>query len=311
MKKSVKVFAPATVANFIVGYDIIGFALEEPGDIVEVSLNNKDKIEIIDIKSDYSLPFDIEKNTATIPILELLNEHNINIGLDIKIEKGLPIGSGLGSSAASAVAAIYALNLLLDERFSKIQLLKYLQLSEKMVSGSPHADNVAPSLLGGIVIIQNYNPLSVKKLNLDFDYYVSIITPDIAIKTKAARNMLPENVKLKDAVTQWANIAAMISALYEQDDDLLGLSLKDIIIEPVRANLIPYFYDMRDIALKKRAICFGISGSGPSVFFLNRNKAEAEVIIREISEFLYKKNISHKKFVTKINNIGPKVLDIK
>jgi len=310
LKEEVHVFAPATVANVICGYDILGFALEEPGDEVIMRRCDKPGVRIVNIQGDDGrLPWESEKNTVSASVQNYLNLISQNdIGVEIELFKQMPIGSGLGSSAASTVAGLYAINRLLGDPLTPIELLPLAMKGEELACGYPHADNVAPALLGGFTLVRSYDPLDVINLPVPGDLYCSVILPHVDVPTRAAREMIRKQILLKDAVKQWGNIAGLVSGLFMNDYDLIGRSMQDVLIEPTRAILIPEFYEMREIAISSGAISFGISGSGPSVFSFARTREFATEISKKINDHLNAKGIDCNTYVSLINNNGPKEL---
>ncbi|MCB0751719.1 MAG: homoserine kinase, partial [Ignavibacteriae bacterium] len=244
MNKSIEVFAPATISNVGCGFDTIGFAINEPGDIVSLKLRNDKKVIIRKITGDGKvLPYDPKKNTATVGILELLkNYKDKSIGVDVTIKKKMPIGSGLGSSAASSVAAVYGLNKLLGEPFTEMQTLDFAIKGESIASGAIHADNVAPCLFGGFILIRDYNPIDLIKLPVPKNLYCAVVFPHIVIETKKARKLIKKQIPVPKARKHFGNVGALVNALYKNDIDLLGRTIHDEISEPARATLIPDFY---------------------------------------------------------------------
>lgn len=304
----VHVFAPATVANMICGYDILGFAVNEPGDEVIMKRTEELGITILAITGDDGkLPLDPFKNTVSHSAWQLFCDLGLNesFGLSVELHKKMPIGSGLGSSAASTVGGIFALNELLGKPLSKEQLLPYCMEGERLACGSAHADNVAPSLFGGITLIPSHEPLIVRSLPVPEELYVALIYPKVDVPTKEARRLIKDKVSLQKAVKQWGNIASLITAIYENDYDEIGRSMQDEIIEPHRSLLIPFFDEMKKIALENNALTFGISGSGPTVMALTKSKSFAEKIASEINQFLSEKSIEHFSYVSQINKKGP------
>jgi homoserine kinase len=278
----IKVFAPATISNVGCGFDTIGFAIHEPGDIVDLSLRNDGLVKIKKITGDGGvLPYDIKKNTASVGILEMLkNYRDKTIGVNIVIRKKMPIGSGLGSSAASSVAAVYGMNKLLNNYFSDNDILDFAIKGESIASGAIHADNVAPSLFGGFILIRNYNPIDLIKLPVPKNLYCSVLFPHIVIETKKARKLINKQIPLKKARKHFGNIGALVSGLYESDFDKIARSIEDEISEPARATLIPHFYDIKNAALNEGAYGCSISGSGPSIFALSKSKVKAQNIAK-------------------------------
>jgi homoserine kinase len=309
-KNYIKIFSPATIANFTCGFDIFGVALENPGDVVEIEINNNsNEIKILEITGDNGLlPYEIEKNTVTISLLKFLNDFDLKVGLNIKIHKKMPFGSGLGSSAASSVAGVYALNQMLENPLPKDKLLEYVLEGEKKVSGSIHADNVAACLYGGFIIVKQYPKLEIIKLNVKKNYYFSIIHPHIEVKTEDARKILRKDIKLELVTKQWGNIATTVIALQNGDDELLKNSLIDIIIEPVRSIFIPEFTTIKNIAYENGALAASISGSGPSVFSVFNDKSLAEITLNLQAEALKKIGISSDLYISQMNFEGVKVI---
>ena len=306
--EKVHVFAPATVANMICGYDILGFAVDYPGDEVIMKKTEKLGIEILTITGDEGkLPLDVMKNTVSHSAWKLFCDLGLQdfFGLSIELHKKMPIGSGLGSSAASTVAGLFALNELLGKPLSKNDLLPYCMEGERLACGAAHADNVAPSLFGGITLIPSYEPLLVRSLPVPENLYVTLIYSKVEVPTKDARKLIKDKVQLSKAIKQWGNIASLVAALYENDYEEIGRSMQDDIIEPNRSLLIPYFNEMKSISLENKALTFGISGSGPSVMALSKSKLDAENIEQKLNDFLTIKEIEHLSFVSKINQQGP------
>ena len=310
--QSVSVFAPATVANVGCGYDVLGFALEKPGDRVIMHLNNSGQITLDRIEGDQGLlPKDPEKNIVTAVIKYYFDKLNIRQGVSVELYKEMPFGSGLGSSSASAVAGLVAINELMGNPLTREQLLPLAMEGERLACGNAHADNVAPSLLGGLVLIRSYDPLDVVSLPYPDSLHVAVLYPHVEIPTLEARKILKTNVPITDAIKQWGNVAGLVAGFCTGDEQLIGRSLQDYIIEPVRAMLIPDFYQMRTIAMKNNALGFGISGSGPSVFTLCNNPDTASGIIELLKNHLTKEGIDSTGYISAINNQGPVIQQSK
>lgn len=310
MKDSIKVFAPATVANVVCGFDVLGFAVDEPGDEVIMRLSNKPGIVISKITGDQGrLPLDPLKNTVGVSVQHYLDSiGRSDIGLDIELHKKMPIGSGLGSSSASTVAGLFAAKTLLGDQTDSAKLLPFAMKGEEIACGHGHADNVAPALLGGFVLIRSYEPLDVVRLSYPKELHCAIVFPDVDVPTREARQIIRTKIQMKDAVTQWGNIAGLVSGLFMNDIDLIGRSMKDILVEPVRSMLIPDFYKMREMAMEMGAVSFGISGSGPSVFAFTRDEQTARRITQKLQQHLAGIAIGSNAYVSGINDRGPKVL---
>ena len=309
-KESIKVFAPASVSNVGPGFDILGFALNEPGDEIILTKTNNDKIEITKITGDEGkLPFDVEKNTASVAIKSLKDKYQINSGISIEINKKMGLGSGLGSSAASAVGAVFAFNELFNLNLSKDKLLNHALAGEFVASKAIHADNVAPSLFGGFILIRSYEPIDLIKINYPIDLYCTIIYPNIEIKTSEARAILPKVVPLKSLVSQTGNIAALIYGLTLGNYQIISRALKDVIIEPVRSKLITGYDEIKIAALETGAFGCGISGSGPSMFALSNSEEVANKIATETQKVVSSFGLKSVNYISKINEVGPKILD--
>lgn len=306
----VAVFAPATVANVVCAFDVLGFALDEPGDEVVMRKSNTPGVRITTITGDDGrLPREAEKNTVSACVQQFLYSLGRNdLGIEIELHKKMPIGSGLGSSAASTVGGLFAINELLGKPLSVDELLPFAIKGEELACGHGHADNVAPALLGGFTLIRSYEPLDVIKLPIPTKLYCSVIFPHVDVPTRAAREMIRSKVALKDAVTQWGNISGLIAGLFMEDYDLIGRSMTDVLIEPTRSILIPEFDEMRRIAHSLGAISFGISGSGPSVFAFAENKEKAEVITKHLQNHLELNGVGSNGYVSKVNQTGPRII---
>ncbi len=306
----VKVHAPATVANVVCGFDVLGFALHKPGDEVIVRRVDKPGVKLVHVEGDNGLlPREADANTVTVSIINYLNKIAPDIGLEVELYKKMPIGSGLGSSAASTVAGVFAANALIGAPLKKIDLLEYALTGEKIACGSSHADNVAPSLLGGFTLIRSYDPLDVISLPYPDEMVATVVYPHLEIKTKDARRILKHQITLQNAVIQWGNVGGLVSGLFLKDFDLIGRSMQDVIVEPMRSILIPDFYQIKEEVLAAGAVGFGISGSGPSVFALSRNQVTADKVAEIISNSFKEKDIYSNSYVSVINNEGVKILD--
>ncbi len=309
MKKSIRVFSPASVSNVGPGFDLMGFALNGIGDEIEVSLSNKSGIKITKITGDNGkLPYDTEKNTATVAIKSLLAKHKIKVGLEVKISKKMGIGSGLGSSAASAVAGVAAVNELLELNLTRYQLLEHAIEGEMIASGALHADNIAPCLFGGFVLVRGYNPIDIIQIDYPKNLFCTIVYPQIEIKTCEARKILDKKIDLKNAVAQAGNAAGLITGLLTKDFSLISRSIVDWIAEPKRASLIPCYHEVREAALQNGALNCNITGSGPSMFAFSNSKLRAEAIGIAMKKAASKKRLESKIYISKINDKGPVVL---
>ena len=305
--EEIKVFAPATVANLSCGFDVLGCCLDNVGDEMIIKKNDLNQLRITKMEGQ-DLPMEVDQNVAGVAVKAMLEKLQSNEGFDIEIYKKIKAGSGIGSSAASSAGAVFAVNKLLDSPFSSAELLPFAMEGERLASGNAHADNVAPALLGGFTLVKSYEPLEVLSLPSPEELNVVILHPQIEVKTKDSRAIIKRNISLDKAVSQWGNLGALVSALYTNDYDLLGRSLKDDIVEPIRSILIPYFDEIKAISLESGALGFGISGSGPSVYAMCRGQQNAENVKASIAEFMEKQNITYDLHLSKINPEGVKIL---
>ena len=300
--KSVKVHAPGTVANLVCGFDILGLALNDPYDIMELKLLDQPKV-IIHNRDDFQLPTDPEKNVAGVVLLAAIEKSEQNIGFELTIEKRIKPGSGIGSSAASAAGAAVAANHLLGNIFSQDDVIQLAMLGEKLASGVKHADNIAPCILGGVSLIRSIHPLDIISIPSP-DLFVTVVHPQIEVRTSDARQILRQQVLLKDAIRQWGNIAGLVTGFLKNDHALIGRSLEDVIIEPVRSILIPGFDEVKSGCLQAGALGGGISGSGPSIFMLSSDETTAQQIATVMSSVYNKIGIENNTYVTTINKKG-------
>lgn len=303
----IKVLSPATVANLVCGFDILGLALEEPNDLMILRRKDEPGLTIRNL-DDYGLPTDPEKNVAGVALLSLMAAMDDAPGLELSIEKRIKPGSGIGSSAASAAGAVAAANKLLGDPFTPMELVQFAMNGEKLASGVKHADNIAPCLLGGITLIRSIHPLDIVTIEPP-ELFVTIVHPQIEVRTSDARQILKKQILLKDAIRQWGNIAGLVAGLMRGDHELIGRSLEDVIIEPVRSILIPEFNTVKLRAKEAGALGGGISGSGPSIFMLSSSKAIAEAVAAEMNAIYNRVGIDHSTYVTTINRSGVKIID--
>jgi homoserine kinase len=309
MPREVSVFAPATVSNVACGFDVMGFAVHEPGDIATVRKIEKPGVFLKIVGGgDDRLPRESSKNTAGIAVIEFLKKMKVATGIEIELHKKMPMGSGLGSSAASAVAAVYATNILFDNPLSRNELLPFVLEAEKAACGSAHADNAAPSLLGGFVLIRSYNPLDTLSLAVPANLMCTILHPFLEIKTEYARKILSKKILLKDAVTQWGNVGGLVTGLLKNDYDLIGRSLQDVIAEPLRSKLIPGFIEIKKAAMNAGALGCSISGSGPAIFALSKSKSIANNVGQAMKAACDKKDIDNKIYISEVNKEGPRII---
>lgn len=298
----VKIHSPATVANMVCGFDVLGFAVNEPYDEMQIRFSETPGITIIN-DDEYNLPTDPEKNVAGAALIAMMEEIEPGFGFELTIKKNIKPGSGVGSSAASAAGAVVAANRLLNDRFDQETLVRFAMNGEKLASGVKHADNIAPCIYGGVTLIRSIFPLDIIALTAPV-LYVTIVHPQIEVKTSDARSILKHKVLLKDAIKQWGNIAGLVAGLLKSDYELIGRSLEDVIIEPVRSILIPGFDLVKQKSKEAGALGGGISGSGPSIFMLSKDEATAIAVEKEMKLVYENLGLDHHTYVTTMNHSG-------
>lgn len=305
MKPEVTVFAPATVANVACGFDVMGFAIEGLGDEIVARKCDRPGVHISRITGEGGrLPRDPDANTAGVAALALLKKLPAGVGIELEIHKKMPLSSGMGSSAASAVGAVVAINALLGEPFSRRELLPIAMEGEKLASGHAHADNIAPSLLGGIILIRSYEPLDLISLPVPEKLICTLLHPAIEIRTSDTRDLLPEFLPLKDALKQVGNFGALVAGLLTEDYRLIQRSLEDVIAEPRRAGLIPGFPQIKNAALAAGALGTSISGSGPAIFAFSTSRQTAADIGAAMQQVCQKEGVDSTVYITPINRQG-------
>lgn len=307
LRNPITVLSPATVANIVCGFDVLGLALNEPCDKLVMRLLPERRISIVN-NDNYNLPTDPEKNVFGGALLAMLKEIDEEVGFEIESTKMIMPGSGIGSSAASAGGVVVGANYLLGNRFSKQQLVNFATYGEQVASGSRHADNIAPCIYGGVTLIRSSDPLDIIPLNFP-PLYVTVIHPQIEVKTSDARQILKKQILLKDAITQWANVAGLVTGFMKQDYDLISRSLVDVLIEPVRSMLIPGFDELKKQSKEAGALGGGISGSGPSVFMLSKNETTARAVEQAMRNVYDKIGVDYHVHVTTVNSEGVKIFE--
>ena len=308
MKKSeIKLFSPATVANVACGFDVLGLCLDTIGDEMVVRKVDEKGVRITKIEG-FKLPFETELNVAGVSALAMYQELQPDCGFEIEIKKNIKPGSGIGSSAASAVGSVYGINALLGSPLNKTQLTQFAIKGEALASGSEHADNIAPALFGGFTLVKSVNPLEILQIPSPDNLYVTIIHPQIEIKTAISRAILPKNVPLEDAINQWANVGSFIHSLHTSDYPLMQRSLHDVIIEPHRSKLIPHYNEIKQQTLNAGALGTNISGSGPSIFSLCKGIENANKVRGVMTNIYSNTGIEFDVHVSKINTQGVKIL---
>ncbi|MBA9079563.1 homoserine kinase [Rufibacter quisquiliarum] len=304
----IKAYAPATVANVCCGFDVLGFALDQPGDEVWARLADKPGITITAVTGVAGLTADPKENVIGVVAQKMLDDLQLEQGLELQLHKGMPVGSGLGSSAASSAAAAFAVNELLGKPFTTQELVLYAMEGERKASGSAHADNVAPALLGGFVLVRDYAPLDVVPLGVPVDMFCSVLYPQIELKTSLSRSILKQEIPLKKGIRQWGNLAGLMVGLLKKDYGLIGRSLHDEIFEPERSILIPLFKQVKEAALAAGAMGCGISGSGPSIFALSATRETAQAVSAAMEKVYAHSGIETKSYLSPVPKEGVRLI---
>ncbi len=300
---SIKIFCPATIANISCGFDVLGVALDSVGDEMVIRKVQEKGIRIIKLEGQ-DLPMETHKNVAGVAGLAFLAESGYHGGFEIEIYKKIKAGSGIGSSAASSAGAVWGMNQLLGKPFSTSKLVEFAMEGERLASGVAHADNVAPALFGGFTLVRSYEPLDIIPINSPSELYATVIHPQIEVKTSDSRKILKTNISLKDGIKQWGNVGGLIAGLYTEDYDLIGRSLVDHIVEPIRSILIPGFNEVKAKSLDAGALGCGISGSGPSIFAFSKGAEIAQKVAQAMRSVYQHIGIDYDIHVSKINIDG-------
>ena len=306
--KEIRVFSPATVANVNCGFDVLGFALDGLGDEMVIRKVPEKGIKITEITG-ADLPYEAKENVVGVAGLAMVEALDLDYGFEVEIHKKIRLGSGVGSSAASASGIVFGINQFLEEPLSNLELTEFGMKGEAVASGNEHADNVAPCLYGGFTLITGYEPLKIVSVPVPEELYVTIIHPHITIKTKEAREILPKDVSLKNAIKQTGNLAGLIAGLYTKDYELIATSTQDVLVEPYRKSLIPDFDYYRETALKNGGLSFGISGSGPSMFTLSKGLQNAGAVEFALKKALKEKNMLSDSYVSPVSKHGNRILE--
>ena len=303
----IKVFCPATIANISCGFDVLGVALDTIGDEMVVRKTREKGIRITKLEGQ-QLPMETHLNVAGVAGLALLAVSDYDGGFDIEIYKKIKAGSGIGSSAASSTGAVWAMNHLLGKPFSTVELVKFAMEGERLASGVAHADNVAPALFGGFTLVRSYAPLDVIPIPSPTELYATVIHPQIEVKTSDSRKILKTTISLEDGIKQWGNLGGLVAGLFTSDYDLIGRSLEDHIVEPIRSILIPGFDAIKTTAMTNGALGCGISGSGPSIFAFSKGERTAQKVGTGMKEVYKKIGIDFDVHISRINTSGIKQL---
>jgi homoserine kinase len=302
---SIKVYSPGTVANLVCGFDVLGLALNDPFDIMTLQLTDRPGVIIKNI-DEFNLPTEPQNNVAGVALLSLIEKVDNSFGFEITIEKHIKPGSGIGSSAASAAGAVVAANQLLGNIFTREELVQMAMNGEKLASGVKHADNIAPCIYGAVTLIRCIHPLDIVSIKPP-PLFVTLVHPLIEVRTSDARQILKKQILLKDAIRQWGNIAGLVTGLIKGDYDLIGRSLEDVLIEPVRSILIPAFDEVKSKSKEAGALGGGISGSGPSIFMLSKDEKTANDIKSVMHDVYTRIGIEFNTYVTTVNQEGVKM----
>jgi homoserine kinase len=306
-KEDIKVFGPASVSNVGPGFDLLGFALESPGDELIIRKNDSGQLRIFN-ETDYALPTDPRKNVAAVAARALLEETDPTRGFDLVFTRKIQPGSGVGSSAASCVAAVVGVNELLGSPFETEALIPYALEGEQLASGSLHADNIAPALLGGITLIRGYDPLDIKHIPYPEDLWCAVVHPALEIRTAESRKLIPQTVPLKNALQQCGNLAGLVAGLATADYGLIGRSVEDLFAEPYRIHQLPDFTRLKEASMEAGSVGTGLSGSGPSVFSLCRGQDMAEAVGAIMNKHFSDRNITSRTYVSRISPDGCRII---
>lgn len=306
--EEIRVFSPATVANVACGFDILGFALEAPGDETVVRRVGRPGIHIRKIEGIEGLPMEATQNVAGVSLQAMVDALGLEGGFELELYKGVKPGSGIGSSAASAAGSVFAANELLGQPCTRAELVAFAMEGEKLVSGVAHADNVAPGLMGGFVLVRSYSPLDLVSIPAPDALHCTVIHPKIELRTSDARNILRKEIPLSAAITQWGNVAGLIAGLFQGDLELVGRSLEDVVIEPVRSILIPAYDAVKVASLEAGALGCSISGSGPSIFALSDAGDKAEAIAEAMRKTYTQVGVPFDIYTSKVNTQGCRVV---
>ena len=306
--KKIKVFAPASIANLGCGFDIMGMALDEVGDVLEMSLDEDSSGISIVNETDVPLPEDIDQNVIT-PVIRKFFEMTGHSGrVDVRVLKKIYPGSGIGSSAASSAAAAFGINELFGAPLSEEDVVVCAMEGENLASGGYHADNAAPAVMGGIILIRGYEPLDVIKLPVPGNLYCPVIHPHLMVSTKAARSILPKEIPMHTAITQWGNVGGLVAGLCSGNIELVGRAMRDAVAEPYRKGFIPGFDELRAKLLGAGALAMNISGSGPSVFALANRSDIAQRVGAIMERHFAQQGILSETYVVKVSNKGARLI---
>lgn len=306
--KYVKVFAPGTVANLGCGFDVMGLTLDGVGDVVEIGA--EEGAEGLEIRnaSGVELPENIEENVITPALRAMLAAYGRQVRVEIAMLEKIAPGSGIGSSAASSAAVVYGLNELLGRPFSGKELVEFAMQGEALLGGTAHADNVGPALLGGVVLIRGYEPFDLVRLPVPDNFFYAVAHPGIVVSTRMAREVLPREIPLSQAVTQWGNVGGLVAGFALRDVALIGRSMHDAVVEPYRKGFIPGYDALKEAVLAEGALAMNIAGSGPSVFALASDYDVARRITERMKSHFEGREIACKTYAGRVSNAGARVV---
>lgn len=310
MSKAVRAataFAPATVGNVAVGFDLLGHAVVSVGDRVTVRRIDEPVVRVAG-GSEQGLPLEASSNTAGAGLLKLIEERQLEFGFEVSLEKGIPLGSGMGGSAASAAGAIKAASRLLPFDLQEAELLRYGMFGEEVATGSFHPDNLAPCLLGGLVLALDKEPLRIVRIPVPASLYCVVVHPRLRLDTRDARRVLPEQICLHDHVEQSGKLAGVIAGCYSGDLELIGRSLRDLIVEPKRAPLVAGFDGVKQAAMRSGALGCSLSGSGPSLFAWCAGAAAGELIRDRMIEAFAAAGVESRGWVSPVSAPGTRIV---
>lgn len=305
--EAINVFCPATIANVSCGFDVLGVALEAVGDRMGVRKTSEKGVRITKITGQ-DLPLETSRNVAGVAGLAFLEQSGFDGGFEIEIHKSIKAGSGIGSSAASSAGAVWAMNALLGKPLTPLELVRCAMEGERLASGVAHADNVAPALFGGFTLVRSYSPLDIVSIPSPAELYATVIHPQIEVKTSDSRKVLKTKITLADGIKQWGNVGGLVAGLFTSDYDLIGRSLEDHIIEPIRSILIPGFDEVKAEALTAGALGCGISGSGPSIFSFSQGETIAKQVGDAMKEVYKTIGVDYEIHISQINTDGVKTI---
>lgn len=306
--RTIRVFAPASTANLGCGFDVMGMALDGVGDVLRMSVGDGDSL-IINNESGVELPSDIEKNVITPAVRAFLAAAGKKAAVEITVEKKILPGSGIGSSAASSAAAVFGLNELFGRPFTVKGLVDFAMQGEKLISGTAHADNSAPAVMGGIVFIRGYEPLDIVSLPVPDSFCFSVVHPHIMVSTKAARDVLRKEIPMREAVTQWGNVGGLVAGIMTGDMPLIGRSMRDVVVEPYRKGFIPGYDELKAACMAAGALAVNISGSGPSVFALSDSLETAHRVGKTLKDHFDALDIENDLYVSHVPTVGARVVE--